>query len=140
MITGAAASELMHRKQLVFALPKEREMTEYNCCSLEMSKKLVEAGIVLETEYYWIRIANSPMMLMNSRYGADEYYPTPSMSELWRELPEYITNGSTIQYLEMGKTGSKTYAAYDFADDYVLFDNPADALAELLIWVKEEKI
>jgi len=111
-------------------------MNKGNCCSLEISQKLVDAGIVLDTDAYWIRVANSPLMLCDSKYGADEYYPAPSMAELWRELPESIGKGRAIQYMEMGKAHGKTYAAYDFADDYVLFDNPADALAELLIWVR----
>ena len=113
-------------------------MNKDNYCSLEMSQKLVDAGIVLDTDAYWIRVANSPLMLCDSKYGADEHYPAPSIFELWRELPESITKNGIIQYMEMGKAHSKTYAAYDFADDYVLFDNPADALAELLIFVKGE--
>ena len=116
-------------------------MNKGNCCSLEISQKLVDAGIVLDTDAYWIRVANSPLMLCDSKYGADEHYPAPSMVELWKELPESIGKGRTIQYLKMGKAHSKTYAAYayDFADEYVLLDNPSDALAELLIWVKGEK-
>jgi hypothetical protein len=116
-------------------------MNKDNYCSLGTCQKIVEAGIVLETEAVYVKLFKGYKLRMKDSFSfreEDDYIPAPTMAELWRELPEYITNGSTIQYLEMGKTGSKTYAAYDFADDYVLFDNPTDALAELLIWVKEQ--
>ena len=118
-------------------------MNSENYCSLNLAQRLIDAGIVLETDHQWLMLKNEDCYLSGEIVPMIEIIrelPAPSMAELWRELPEYITNGSTIQYLEMGKTGSKTYASYDFADDYVLFDNPADALAELLIWVKEQKV
>lgn len=37
-------------------------MNKDNYCSLGMCQKLVEAGIMLETDVYWIRIANSPIL------------------------------------------------------------------------------
>ena len=120
-------------------------MNNLDYASFEASKKLHDAGIMLETEKYWAwdndkRYISHIPRLMN-KGGANSHnnmIPALSMAEAWRELPECITKGGTIQYLEMGKTGSKTYAAYDFADDYILFDNPTDALIDLLIWVKEQ--
>jgi hypothetical protein len=126
-------------------------MNELNYASLEASKKLVENGIMLETDAVWVKWYFDGSILSDRnpyewrlQYKAltqtdFESIPAPCFTEVWRELPESITKGGTIQYLEMGKTGSKTYAAYDFADEYVLFDNPTDALAELLIWVKGQE-
>ena len=118
-------------------------MNQDNYCSPEVAQKLVDACIVLETDWYWVKLITKEEWVLSTLDNVVlkfyESIPAPSMAEVWRELPESITKGGTIQYLEMGKTGSKTYAAYDFADDYVLFDNPADVLAELLIWVKGQE-
>jgi hypothetical protein len=147
MIIGAAASELMHRGQYRCVLCKEINMNENNYCSLEMSKKLVDAGIVLGTEAHWIKVANSPLMLRDSRYGADEHYPAPSMIELWRELPEELPNNTRTYYMKLmiEKSDEMTLACYgnDNMETYIgeyESISPANALAELLIWVKEEKI
>ena len=126
-------------------------MNELNYASLEASKKLHDADIILETDAYfrifdgetvfvtaWQKKCWEDEIKVDAASDEVEFIPAPCMAEVWRELPECITKGGTIQYLEMGKTGSKTYAAYDFADDYILFDNPTDALIDLLIWVKEQ--
>ena len=113
-------------------------MNKRNVASFKASKKLVDNGIKLDTDCFY-KIGDGGGLFDYDHYDAEYMdYPAPSMAEVWRELPEHITKGGTIQYLEMGKTGSKTYAAYDFADDYILFDNPTDALIDLLIWVKEQ--
>lgn len=104
-------------------------MNKDNYCSLEMSKKLVDAGIMLETDVYWIRIANSQMMLSSFIYRVDEKYPAPTMAELWRELP-------TIPYLR--KCCGRTEAWYNDNENVFSNANPADALVELLILVKEQ--
>ena len=108
-------------------------MNKDNYCSLEAAQKLADAGIVLETDCVYNKYGKLVLVT-----ALPDSIPAPSMAELWRELPESITKGGTIQYLEMGKTGSKTYAVYDFADEYVLFDNPTDALIDLLVWLKGE--
>ena len=59
MIIGAVASELMHRKQLVFALPKEREMTEYNICTID---SLRCENIVYRQTALDSAIKNNPVM------------------------------------------------------------------------------
>lgn len=119
-------------------------MNELNYASLEASKKLYEAGIIIKTECDWICFKGAPTgYAIEQKWripaGKYEHIPAPCFTEVWRELPESITKGGTIQYLEMGKTGNKTYAVYDFADDYVLFENPTDALIELKIWLEKEK-
>ena len=127
-------------------------MNELNYASLEASKKLVDNGIVLETEKYFeipyeedsktfcqVNNNGTDAAVLPAKLQRGIKIPRPCFTEVWRELPEYITKGGTIQYLEIGKTGSKTYAAYDFADDYILFENPTDALIDLLIFIRKEK-
>ena len=107
-------------------------MNSFNYASLEASKKLVDNGIVLETEAYWIRVANSPMMLVDNRHGADEYYPAPSMAEVWRELPEWT---------ECKKQAVETKCVLMTKDNIKVFfsENPTDALIDLLIFVRKDR-
>ena len=110
-------------------------MNELNYASLEASKKLHEAGIVLETEAHWIRVANSPMMLVENRYGADEHYPAPCFTDVWRELPAKI---GADHILEIYKEYGFTKAQYWGLDLYGYSKNPTDALIDLLVWLKGE--
>lgn len=107
-------------------------MNTQNVGSLEACQRLVDAGIELETEAYWIRVANSPMMLVDNRHGADEYYPAPSMAEVWRELPEWT---------ECKKQAVETKCVLMTKDNIKVFfsENPTDALIDLLIYIKDLK-
>ena len=113
-------------------------MNTQNYASLEASKRLHDAGIVLKTEAYWIRVANSPMMLVDNRHGADEYYPAPSMAEVWRELPWVTDNYGLIS---MNKADNVTYCGYRkglaIREPKFESNNPTDALIDLLIFVRK---
>jgi hypothetical protein len=111
-------------------------MNEANYASLEASKRLVEAGIVLETDAVWVKwySDNYPHGEYRLVYKAlvqieefNEQYPAPSMAEVWRELPDVMAmnhrNGETECWLE---TGSDSFAS----------TNPTDALIDLLIFIK----
>jgi len=77
------------------------KMNAFYYASLEASKKLVDAGIVLETEFYWHRplfqddyelkhvSAIQELLPLGSKVR-NTPYPAPSMAEVWRELPEFI--------------------------------------------------
>ena len=122
-------------------------MNPNNYTSLEASKRLVEAGIVLETEALWVKwyfdtstnMNYSPFewrLMYRSLTQVDlEYIPAPSMAEVWRELPEasaYLhTNRETEAWLE--DEGDIVPKSESFANI-----NPADALIELLIWARKE--
>ena len=120
-------------------------MNELNYASLEASKRLYEAGIVLETDYYWWLMVDFDghyvwELKSNGLYGPD-CIPAPSMAEVWRELPEEI--GTDRLELMMWKEGDFTICCY--GDDRKEVwrgrqesKNPADALIELLIWLKGE--
>ena len=115
-------------------------MNTQNYASLEACQRLVDAGIVLKTEAYWIRVANSPMMLTDNRHGADETYPAPSMAEVWRELPWVTDNYGLIS---MNKADNVTYCGYRkglaIREPKFESNNPTDALIDLLIFVRKGK-
>ena len=127
-------------------------MNDY--ASLEASKRLVDAGIVLETEfsYYQEKPSSNPNIhsfgflqeemefkrlfsggetLSGNKNLYNQVIPAPSMAEVWRELP----SDCIVQ------TGIQTYATAGFGmkdkDFYSI--NPTDALIDLLIWVRKEK-
>lgn len=110
-------------------------MNEKNYASLESSKRLVDAGIVLDTDMYWIRYSEeAPYRLatfsqatttINNIYP--RRIPAPTMVEVWREMKgisvsmRLCIDGSTCVWLQQD-----TYQQEDI--------NPADALIDLLIW------
>jgi len=115
-------------------------MNESNYGTLEACKKLVEKGIVLETEAGWYKIFRPGChdfdMVLSARSGNEKFYgdnyPAPSMAEVWRELKE-LSFSCRLQ-----KDGS--YLVWLEDDTYEEINrNPTDALIDLLIWVKEQK-
>lgn len=120
-------------------------MKEPNYCSLEASKRLVDAGIAIKTDMFWMTCANSPWLLRDNRHGADEYYPAPTFAEIWVELPAELVNVHKKErlFLDAWKNGDLFVCCYDNDIDekwrgVQKHKNPADAVAELLIWVKEQ--
>jgi hypothetical protein len=126
-------------------------MNTNNYGSLKACQDLVTAGIVLETEKVWAFVPNHYDMDQegNSRgvwklidpplYPYRDQIPAPSMSELWRELPESIQiNAHTWKHLTTEKMGSRMEAYYRPCDKSEIksSENPCDALADLLIWVR----
>ena len=129
-------------------------MNPNNYASLEASKRLVEAGIVLETEALWVKwyfdtstnMNYSPFewrLMYQSLTQVDlEYIPAPSMAEVWRELPETIdeydltcekifNGGMQAGYTTCDVSGLRWKVLLNAA-------NPTDALIDLLIWVRKE--
>ncbi len=110
-------------------------MNEMNYGSLEACKRLVDAGIMLETECKWyhhtLARTEGIWKLENivTRFYNDAV-PAPSMAEIWRELP-----GKTLL-----RIATMTWAWIDGEDGSTQHNaNPTDALIDLLIYVKEEK-
>ena len=118
-------------------------MNELNYASLEASKKLVDNGIVLETEAGWYKIfrpgCHAFVMVLSMRSGNEKFYgdnyPAPSMAEVWRELPAKI---GADHILEIYKEYGFTKAQYWGLDLYGYSKNPTDALIDLLVWLKGE--
>jgi hypothetical protein len=116
-------------------------MNPNNYCTLEMARRLVEAGIVLETDMQWAEVQDSygsPAWELNESWGE---YPAPSMAEVWRELPRHQTflqRGEyfSICFLADWKRDEENLYHLEYCSDLFYADNPTDAICELLIWVK----
>ena len=113
-------------------------MNPLNYCTLELSRKLVENGIDIETEAWWYKDDTNEWILVRQTSGdrivsKNQIVPAPSFAELWWELPEMLWIGGKVFYLTLEKTDGYTHVGYD---KHYNNTNPADALAELLIWVE----
>jgi hypothetical protein len=110
-------------------------MNELNYASLEASKRLVDAGIVLKTEMVWAELPPENWQLQSrlDYHLVFQYCPSvpaPSMVEVWRELPE---NTVMIKVFKKHFAYIKTTAFPNLPNT-----NPTDALIDLLIWVRKE--
>lgn len=111
-------------------------MNPNNRASLEASKRLVDAGIVLETDVMWAEGSSGWFLCTVSDLA--EYFenanaiPAPCMAEVWRELPE----GSTLY--NSGDIARAYMANPKLSGSYKTNTNPTDALIDLLIWVRKE--
>jgi hypothetical protein len=122
-------------------------MNPNNYGTLEACKRLIDAGIVLETDcYHKYHSINGCFIvskeehddyiddIMRGKKSMFDYLwcPTPSMAEVWRELPDSK---------ELLETKGCNYASVILNDKRVEFSdmgNPTDALIDLLIWVRKE--
>ena len=122
-------------------------MNTQNYASLEASKGLVDAGIVLETDFCWSLINPEdphPHHKSGDKPRLTEWdyidpikdhnpltkFPAPSLAEVWRELEKhkaslYFSNDVTLAVIEASPS------FYNI--------NPTDALIDLLIWVREQR-
>jgi len=107
-------------------------MNELDYGSLEACKKLAENGIVLNTKEFWYRYGDKWEDGPRIFIVAVERMPRPSMTELWRELPE---DGETIVNMIENFTGY----GKDFPVFLVDFCRDINQIAELLIWYKKKR-
>jgi hypothetical protein len=107
-------------------------MNPNNYASLEASKRLVEAGIVLETEALWFLGTSDEWHLADKWLcnHAPQAVPAPSMAEVWMELPEGI-------YIYKGLKFSEAYRKFGDPNSHISI-NPTDALIDLLIWLRRD--
>lgn len=111
-------------------------MNELNYASFEASKKLYEAGIVLGTDAVWYEdyTTSRPRWIILHRgvlNTTEKTLPAPSMTELLREMPIETS-------VEKTDDGGYIVPAWKW-NRYYCNENPADALIELLIWLRKEK-
>jgi len=111
-------------------------MNTQNFAGLEACKRLVDAGIVLETESCWRYGLDDKWSLVSVDWATTmmsntlKVIPAPSMAEVWRELPEQHDD----EYLRLFKDEGKTFCGYGEYADRWGNENPTDALIDLLIW------
>ncbi len=134
-----------------------------NNCTLEMARKLVEAGIVLETEKYhryWqgkipgtehdigselvdkkemVALQNKANSPCDSDSYEVSYVPAPSMAEVWRELFKELKDEKNIVYAIQEADEWNSQGA-DVAILCVEVCSNVEKLCELLIWVKREEV
>lgn len=131
-----------------------------NYASLEMARKLQEAGIALETEKVHVKVYSEEypgaviifegfdIRSAKDTFGKDinhgelgeDFYPAPSMAEAWRELPSSIEENGVTYTKTLKDFGVIQVATYESLEgnhtELKQTTNPTDALCELLIWVK----
>ncbi len=109
-------------------------MNSFNYASFEASKKLVDNGIFLKTDFFYVNTFSDMGWIFRTEgefNDEDDFVPAPSMAEVWRELAKY--NAS----LYWSKNNSVTFAVLEGSPSFYSI-NPADALIDLLIWVTEK--
>ena len=120
-------------------------MNTQNVGSFEACKRLVEAGIVLETESCWRYGLDDKWSLVSVDWATTmmsntlKVIPAPSMVEAWRELPfqsyiKKLDDGSTLVWTCNDDVDGKYIES-----NMTVNINPTDALIDLLIWVRKEK-
>jgi hypothetical protein len=125
-------------------------MNKLNYASLEASKRLIDAGIRLDTDSYWAtyleevlqsikdagKVLPSPYLVnKDSIHNKDllreckNYIPAPTMAEIWRELPEGTISmkANDRLYFSSGDKGA------------IHSTNPTDALVNLLILIRKDE-
>ena len=116
-------------------------MNELNYASREASQRLVDAGIVLETDAIWSLFYNGwRLVLRTELHLFVEDYPAPCMAEVWRELPETIDEYDLTCEKVFNGGMQAGYTTYDVSGLRwkVLLNaaNPTDAMIDLLIHIK----
>jgi hypothetical protein len=117
-------------------------MNELNYASLSASKKLVENGIWLETDYFYVNTFSNMGWVFRQKGGfndEDDFIPAPSMAEVWRELPfqsyiKKLDDGSTLVWICDDDADGKYIESNMIANT-----NPTDALIDLLVWLSGER-
>ncbi|RLI48504.1 MAG: hypothetical protein DRP09_21410 [Candidatus Thorarchaeota archaeon] len=126
-------------------------MIEKYVVSLDLAKKLKEAGWEKKTEFIWTR-GFVDLSAFKFKYEGEEVLPAPLAEEITKELPDHITiekDGERKKYwlnIEVYKEGCR--AGYR-TDPVTLGEMPewlyvsdvypklSDALAQLWLWAYE---
>jgi hypothetical protein len=114
-----------------------------NYCTREASQRLLEAGIVLETDCVWASKKGCASQLIPTedvgKIGGLTIIPAAQFAEVWRELPESVKWNDMWHHLTVEKLGDETSCYYRTNGKVSNNTNPTDALIDLLIWVKAQK-
>ena len=103
--------------------------------SLKIAKQLVEAGIVIESDYVWCHGDLIPVINVILETTKSDIFPAPIATELLERLPDGCRYGVNLVKLMSGYGVELTdytqmpYKRLEFIQD----KNPCDTLALLLI-------
>jgi hypothetical protein len=120
-------------------------MNQDNYCTREYAQKLLDAGIVLETDCAWYQNSLDGWHLLQVTDFNDGLFnrrlPAPCFTEVWRELPVIVERDDVEYSLSLEKSTSCSVLHYSNQQMIkTLFradsENPTDAAIELLIWVR----
>jgi hypothetical protein len=121
-------------------------MNPLNYASLEACQRLVEAGIVLVTDAVWRFYEIYGTWNLWPKLPTYHYLkgdtPAPLMTEVWRELPDFIEYQDEVYATRICKMDKMTVASFSHYGKPIYGTrntNPTDALIDLLIWVRGEK-
>ena len=109
-------------------------MNELDYGSREACQRLVDAGIILETEFYWFYWNEKWHGHDAGTYKVQKKIPRPSMAEVWRELKT-----DTIFHFSITNGVTDIWPLLPEGDYRPLFKNtnPTDSLIDLKIWLSE---
>lgn len=121
-------------------------MNEQDYGSLEACQRLLDAGIVVETENYWYHHLGGEWKLYPKEdvFGilkSEHLIPALSMAEAWRELPDSYGPSTTLlleKHYNEAIAGYFDWDEEDFTKAKFRNINPTDALIDLLIWTRKE--
>lgn len=118
------------------ALLKGEKMNPQNCGSLPACQRLVEAGIVLETEAVWATDGCDWRLMSKDYIGSWlRYIPAPLMVEVWRD----IALSDVENYWEyLSKRGGFASLPIKWEWVFEIMSN-LDRGVDLLIWVRQRK-
>ena len=113
---------------------------EWKVATLEQSKRLVELGIMLETEKRWVTSPNGETHLRTDFKSMG--LPAPDVAELGVVLPCVIVTGNSIIYTTVSRNGVKFRRSQDVhglpdKSVEINYGNEAQARCAALIWLIE---
>jgi hypothetical protein len=124
-------------------------MNTNNYGTLPACQALVQAGIVMETDCVWFYGSDHEWHITGQWLAAKapQQVPAPSMVEMWRELPEDMSDGPMKYRKVLSVEGLplKTVAGYYHCAQVIPWlvkyssANPTDALIYLRIWLEGRK-
>ncbi len=109
-------------------------------CTFEQAKKLVDLGVILETEKYWSRNKRNPYqfkLVSGPVPGELERLPAPDVAEFGELLPFDECFGAAW-YSGQNERGEWYCHAYNDGEEFSSYsDNEAQSRCAVLIWLIE---
>lgn len=102
-------------------------------CSLEMSRRLIDAGIRIRSYFRYFETKEGAKLLARNYHMEKHCIPAPLFAELSELLPDdvFFSRDKDEWIAEAPSYQSRI-------DDVIIKDTPANAAASMLIWLKEK--